>query len=116
MLIHTSQGKLNLISKKKETVVAIPLSVLSTYDLQKDQIGYFNPGSGSANAISEAPKLHKYYEVQVVGAGSDGQLKITPRKLEFGTVKVDFEQTLVFQVHNRSHCNLYVSLGLEAHE
>ena len=31
-------------------------------------------------------------------------------------MKVDFEQTLVFQVHNRSHCNLYVSLSLEAHE
>lgn len=94
----------------------MPLSVVSTYDLSKDQIGYFNPGSGAAPGIEELGQPRKYYEVQVVGAGSDGQLRITPRGLEFGTVKVDFEKKLIFQLHNRAHCNIYVSLSFEAHE
>jgi hypothetical protein len=65
--------------KKREYQISLPLQVSSIYDVAKDKIGYYNPGSGANYKLSDAlQRKSTKYEVCIVGAGSDGSVKISP--------------------------------------
>ena len=49
----------------------------------------------------------------IIGAGSDGSIKISPEKLDFGTITVGFSKTLSVIITNSSNCNLYVELKMQ---
>ncbi len=52
------------------------------------------------------------YDLEIIGAGSDGIISISPKDLDFGTITVGFSKTLSVQVINKSNCNLYIELKM----
>ena len=50
--------------------------------------------------------------IQIIGAGSDGQIRISPDRLDFGTITVGFSKTLSVMITNSSNCNLYIELKM----
>lgn len=52
------------------------------------------------------------YDVEIVGAGSDGVITISPKDVDFGTITVGFAKTMSVQVLNKSNTNLYVELRM----
>ena len=52
------------------------------------------------------------YELDIIGAGSDGVMSIKPKGLDFGTITVGFSKSLSVVVINKSNCNLYVELKM----
>ena len=52
------------------------------------------------------------YDLEVVGAGSDGVITISPKDIDFGTITVGFAKTLSVVVLNKSNTNLYVELKM----
>ena len=52
--------------------------------------------------------------VQIIGAGNDGNLEISPQLLDFGTITVGFGKTLSIVITNKSNCNLYIELMMQA--
>ena len=61
----------------------------------------------SLNSYKTATK-----SIMIIGAGSDGSIKISPEKLDFGTITVGFSKTLSVVITNSSNCNLYVELKM----
>jgi hypothetical protein len=92
--------------KKKPYQVEIPIYARNLYDNVKDMIGYYNPGSGLINKghaqkslvstssllIPDAKMIR--YELEVIGAGSDGMISLNPKDLDFGTITVGFTKQL----------------------
>ena len=58
------------------------------YDLYRDLVGFFNPGSGklSKNTIT-FQRNPRVKEILIIGAGADGYIEITPERLDYGTVR-----------------------------
>ena len=52
------------------------------------------------------------YDLEIVGAGSDGVITISPKDVDFGTITVGFAKTMSVQVLNKSNTNLYVELRM----
>jgi hypothetical protein len=52
------------------------------------------------------------YDLEIIGAGSDGVITISPSSLDFGTITVGFSKTLSVIVINKSNTNLYVELKM----
>lgn len=52
------------------------------------------------------------YDLEIIGAGSDGVISISPKDLDFGTITVGFSKTLSVVVMNKSNCNLYIELKM----
>jgi hypothetical protein len=52
------------------------------------------------------------YDLEIIGAGSDGLITINPKNIDFGTITVGFSKTLSVEVINKSNCNLYVELKM----
>lgn len=50
--------------------------------------------------------------VMIIGAGGDGSIKISPERLDFGTITVGFSKTLSVVITNSSNVNLYVELKM----
>jgi hypothetical protein len=73
--------------KKKEYLLSIPVYASNFYDQIKDLIGFYNPGSGvmQRNAIKTMKSLNGAtpstvrYDLEIIGAGSDGVLTISPK-------------------------------------
>ena len=51
-------------------------------------------------------------DIQIIGAGGDGAIKINPGSLDFGTITVDFAKTLSVDISNTSNVNLYIELKM----
>lgn len=104
--------------KKKEYIISIPVYATNFYDHVKNLIGFYNPGSGvmQRRAALEHTKSSKdttiRYDLEIIGAGSDGVISISPKNLDFGTITVGFSKTLSVQVVNKSNCNLYIELKM----
>lgn len=101
--------------KKKNYVINASMFSRSIFDMAKNTIGFFNPGSGtqmSARDLAEGcMNLRK--DIQILGAGNDGSIKISPLNLDFGTITVGFAKTLSVVVTNESNCNLYIELRMQ---
>jgi len=50
--------------------------------------------------------------VEVIGAGSDGVLSLSPKDIDFGTITVGFAKTMSVTVINKSSTNLYIELQM----
>ena len=60
--------------------------------------------------MQQAATSSKY--VQIVGAGADGMIAISPENLDFGTITVGYSKTLSVTITNKSNCNLYIELKM----
>lgn len=50
--------------------------------------------------------------MQIVGAGADGMIAISPENLDFGTITVGYSKTLSVTISNKSNTNLYIELKM----
>ena len=77
----------SLIPQKNEEINAhIIITAERVYDPSEENIGIYNP----KNTKNEFDKRIFSREINVLGLGSNGDIRIEPEKLEFGTVKVGF--------------------------
>jgi hypothetical protein len=67
-------------------------------------------GTDIPGAVGGVTTIRK--EINIIGGGSDGQMEINPKSLDFGTITVGFNKTLQVVVTNKSSCNLYVELKM----
>lgn len=104
------------------------------YDPSTESIGIFNPGcltsinQNKAMNIVNSVKFDAVDHLQaidrreivktlkIIGAGADGVFKIDPLILDFGTVKVNFQEKKHFSIYNTSICNFYVQLHFPSEE
>jgi hypothetical protein len=104
--------------KKKEYQISVPLFARNLFEQKRNQIGFHNPGSASLIEMQteSITSLNSYKtatkSIMIIGAGSDGSIKISPEKLDFGTITVGFSKTLSVVITNSSNCNLYVELKM----
>lgn len=84
------------------------------YDPSTEALGVFNPGCLNAYMKQDYHQAHDRREtsqiLQVIGSGADGVLRVDPLTLDFGTVKVGFQEKKTFSIYNTSLCNFYVQL------
>lgn len=52
------------------------------------------------------------YPLEIIGAGSDGSLQITPSVINFEIVKVNFNKKVYCTLENLSHCTFFVEIKL----
>lgn len=86
------------------------------YDPSQEIQGIFNPGliSQNLNNLNNQNDTQIFKKVlKVLGKGKDGDSRIEPALLDFGTVKVGFEKKLKFSLFNPTICNFYVKLEFE---
>ena len=82
------------------------------YNEQKDLLGIYNPKSLISEIKQKNGRLYSK-ELNIIGKGSDGDLKVEPLVLEFGTVKVGFHKKLSFSIYNPTMTNFYIRLEPE---
>ena len=112
--------------KKKEYILSVPIYASNLYDHLKELVGFYNPGSGmlrasggykSTRSLADTahPKANSQtirYDIDIIGAGSDGVLCLSPKDIDFGTITVGFAKTMSVTVINKSNCNLYIELKM----
>ena len=86
------------------------------YDEQKDLLGIYNPRSLIPEMKFEKNGREYSKEFYIIGKGNDGDLKVEPSLLEFGTVKVGFHKKLFFSIYNPTMTNFYIKLEPEKQE
>ncbi|EAR97146.2 MSP (major sperm protein) domain protein (macronuclear) [Tetrahymena thermophila SB210] len=87
-------------------------------DLTQSMVGYFMPGSGSSeqqqiqqeDEIQSLKQIEK--QLEVVARGADGSITIKPELIDYGIVKVNFQQRMTAQIRNDSNCTFYIELKL----
>jgi hypothetical protein len=99
-------------SEKGEIMTKIDLQISRKYDPIEESIGIYNPGSQNLKVIEKFDKRLFMKNLNIIGVGADGNLRIEPQHLEFGTVKVAFHKKMSFSIFNPSNCNFYVKLIL----
>jgi hypothetical protein len=128
LLMPNEETKINCTFtplKKREYLLSIPIYAQNLFDNLKELVGFYNPGSGMLRATgglkttkslggslvpaSGSPQTVRY-DIEVIGAGSDGVLSLNPKDLDFGTITVGFAKTLSVTVINKSNCNLFIEL------
>ena len=96
----------------------MPLFARNLFEQKRNQIGFYNPGSASLidGKTESLSSINSYKtatkSIMIIGAGSDGLIKISPEKLDFGTITVGFSKTFSVVITNSSNCNLYVELKM----
>lgn len=112
--------------KKKEYILNVPIYASNLYDHLKEIVGFYNPGSGllrasgykSTRSLMDTTHAAKpnnatiRYDIEIIGAGSDGVLSLSPKDIDFGTITVGFAKTMSVTVINKSNCNLYIELKM----
>ena len=97
----------SLIPQKNEEINAhILITAERIYDPSEENIGVYNP----KNTKVDFDKRIFSRDINVLGLGSDGDIRIEPEKLEFGTVKVGFHKKLSFSIYNPTITNFYIKL------
>ena len=70
-----------------------------------------NNNQSQLSLMQQSPASSKF--VQIVGAGADGMISISPENLDFGTITVGYSKTLSVTITNKSDCNLYIELKMK---
>ena len=98
--------EINLTAKKnKEFSIKAKFNVEQSYEHENENLSIFFP------LYKEIPQKKKYIkEIIVKGTGSNGNLSIQPKELDFGTVKVGFHKKLSFSIYNPTITNFYIKL------
>ena len=60
--------------------------------------------------MQQSANSSKY--VQIIGAGADGMIAISPENLDFGTITVGYWKTLSVTNTNKPNTNLYIELKM----
>jgi hypothetical protein len=99
----------------------VPIYAQNLYDHLKEIVGFYNPGSGlmrtsgvkslQNKTLSKDPAVVRY-DIEIIGAGSDGVLTLSPKDIDFGTITVGFAKTMQVTVVNKSNCNLFIELKM----
>jgi hypothetical protein len=128
LLMPNEETKINCTFtplKKREYLLSIPIYAQNLFDNLKELVGFYNPGSGMLRATGGLKTTKSFggslvpatgspqtvrYDIEVIGAGSDGVLSLNPKDLDFGTITVGFAKTLSVTVINKSNCNLFIEL------
>lgn len=97
-------------SQPEEIISTIKLSAERIYDPQGESTGIFNPPSQSQKQPNEFDKRTYRKEITLLGRGSNGDLRIEPSQLEFGTVKVGFHKKTSFSIYNPTITNFYIKI------
>jgi len=97
-------------SDKGEIITKIDMQISRKYDPIEESIGIYNPGSLNLKNIEKFDKRLFQKSLKIIGVGADGNIKIEPNNLEFGTVKVAFHKKMSFSIYNPSNCNFYMKL------
>ena len=97
-------------SKSEEVNGHVTLTAERVYDPSNENVGIYNPENMDQNKNDEFDKRLYSKEFTILGRGSDGELKIEPSKLEFGTVKVGFHKKMFFSIYNPTLTNFYIKI------
>ena len=98
-------------TKNEEVNAHVKVTAERVYDPSNENIGIYNPENKYQNdKIDEFDRRIFSKEFIVLGRGSDGELRIEPEKLEFGTVKVGFHKKMFFSIYNPTITNFYIRL------
>jgi len=88
----------------------IEITATRIYDPLQELQGVYNPGFNQNKNYEKFDRRINKKIVKILGKGKDGDLKIEPPIVEFGTVKVGFEKKKTFSIYNPSLCNFYCKL------
>ena len=108
--------------EKCNFVIKIQIITGRIYDPLCETMGIFNPGclsnqkkqeNLSGLSITQIDRREHIQNLLIVGSGADGVLKVDPLVLDFGTVKVGFQEKKTFSIYNTSLCNFYVQLQFQ---
>ena len=98
-------------TKNEEVNAHVKVTAERVYDPSNENIGIYNPENKYQNdKINEFDRRVFSKEFMVLGRGSDGELRIEPEKLEFGTVKVGFHKKMFFSIYNPTITNFYIRI------
>ena len=98
-------------SKNEEVNAHVTVTAERVYDPTSENIGIYNPENRfQKDNNNEFDRRVFSKEFMVLGRGSDGELRIEPEKLEFGTVKVGFHKKMSFSIYNPTITNFYIRL------
>ena len=98
-------------SKDEEVNAHVTITAERVYDPTNENIGIYNPDNKfQKEKINEFDRRIYSKEFKVLGRGSNGELRIEPEKLEFGTVKVGFHKKMFFSIYNPTITNFYIRL------
>ena len=98
-------------TKNEEVNGHVKITAERIYDPTNENIGIYNPEKNIENdKINEFDRRIYSKEFNIIGRGSDGELRIEPEKLEFGTVKVGFHKKMFFSIYNPTITNFYIRL------
>jgi hypothetical protein len=91
----------------------IEIKVGRIYDHLNEFVGIFNPGSFRIKPGADKHDKRIYRKtLKILGQGADGELRLDPPLLQFGTVKVGFYKKMYFSIYNPTICNFYVKLEI----
>ena len=107
--------------KKKKYEITVPMFAKNLFDRVKHQVGFFNPGSGltltdTQRSVANEGIIQIRQAIQIIGAGNDGSIEISPQRLDFGTLTVGESRTLSISLTNKGSCNLFVELQMKAED
>lgn len=107
--------------KKKKYEITVPMFAKNLFDRVKHQVGFFNPGSGltltdQTGSVQDDGIVSIREAIQIIGAGNDGSIEISPSKLDFGTITVGESRTLSILLTNKGSCNLFVELKMQTED
>jgi uncharacterized protein YpiB (UPF0302 family) len=75
------------------------------------EVGYHNPGSGTAeNFQPNNSQSKKIFNLEVNGEGSDGSIVISHEEIDFKTVKITEQKKINFTLKNTSNCAFFIDL------
>ena len=98
-------------SKNEEVNAHVTITAERVYDPSSENVGIYNPENKfQKDKENEFDRRIFSKEFNVLGRGSDGELRIEPEKLEFGTVKVGFHKKMSFSIYNPTITNFYIRL------
>ena len=95
--------------KNEEVTGHVTVTSERIYNPNSENFGIFQPTILNQNKIDFDKRIF-IKEFNILGRGSDGQLEIKPKKLEFGTVKVGFHKKMFFSIYNPTITNFYIRL------
>ena len=96
-------------TKSEEVNAHVIMTSERVYDPSSENIGIYNPENNQKEE-AEFDKRIFSKEFSILGRGSDGDLKIEPENLEFGTVKVGFHKKMSFSIYNPTITNFYIRI------
>ena len=98
-------------TKNEEVNAHVKITAERIYDPSNENIGIYNPEKKYENdKINEFDRRMFSKEFNILGRGSDGELRIEPERLEFGTVKVGFHKKMFFSIYNPTITNFYIRI------